>query len=254
MYLIDVLDDGIVRANGFNLFRLTRPFGHLFDRRKNPDISKKRLTLSPSQSVNTKKIRRYSVYLDDKTVARLHCKYASGFKCHALYKTFATYKNAWAYRLFVSKALDYILVHLYDSDKVPDEVSKYIHRLIQLVFESYPFECVYTDCKRIKTVCDLLGIPVEYFEWYLDNVSDSCPVVLEGLLKVHNKIPLNILDDRVLGMLKVEQTNIDPSIFEGKKNYMLLTSMNNYFAGYFLDVCTKYFGGEEVLSVILFSI
>jgi len=256
MYLIDITEGGIVRANGFNIFRLTRPFGHLFDRRKNPNVSKKLLTRCPSETMGSKQILRYSVWLDDKTVARLHCRRGSDFKCHALYKTFATYKQAVAYQLFVAKVLDYILVNLYDRTKVPEEISRYLQKLIQLVFASYQFECMYTDCKRIVSICEYLDIPVTYFEWHLidEPGPQDLSIILEGLLNTHKKIPLNILDHRVLRNVSLDQTNIDSDIFENKKNYMFLTPMNHYFAGYFLEVCVEHFGGKEVLPVILFSI
>jgi len=255
LYLVDLTVSGVVRANGFDLFRLNRPFGHLFDRRKNPNMAKSRLLLSPSSTLTTTKIRKYSVELDNRIIARLHRRHSGGLKCHALYKTITVGKKAKAQQLFVSKALDYILVHLDDSDKVPNDVRKYFSKLIKLVFQSYPFECIYTDCVRLFNLCEDFEIPVEYFSWNLIRHFDCEHIVLlESLFKVYDKIPLNLLDHRFLKDLPFECTDIEPAQFEGKSNYMLLSTMNNYFAGYFLDVCTKRFGGKEVLPIILFSI
>jgi hypothetical protein len=252
MYLFDLTNNGIVKANGFDLFRLKRPFGHLFDRRKNKTMALSYLMLKPSKTVLGSRIRRYSVRLDKQTIARLHCRYSNGLKCHALYKTFATYSNADAYRLFVAKALNYMLTNLY-TEKIPSDIAKYLQRLIQLVFDSFPFECIYTDCHRLEAICKQLEVPVIYIQWNLIK-NPGNDMLLEGLLATHKRIPLNLLDQRYLPSINIEHTDIDPTIFKGKKNYIFLTLMNNYFAGFCLRESTKHFGGKEVLPMSIFSI
>jgi len=256
MYIVTLTADGWVLSNGFRIFRLDQPFAFLFDRRKNPRMVN--LVLPPLDIFKGPYGSRYSIRLNKDIVARLYPKRAGGFRCQALYKTSSALSDAMALILFVSKSLTFIVDNLDDSTVVPFEIHRFLGKLIRLVFRSYAFEKLYTDSESLHRLCTNLGIETQLISWNLlrcgEGLSLDVVRILKPIMYMHKKIPLNVLDHRILRDIEIEDTDINDKVFAGVKDYMFLTSINNYFAGFFRELCVSKFGGRQVLPVILFSI
>jgi len=269
LYIIRVDSDKWVRCNGHKLFRLTRPFRFYANKRR-ASCSISQMIKKPSDTFNSNRTLVYSVVINDVYVGRLYPRWSRGFKCHSIYglEKLGSYNSMGGHRLFKSKALEHIMSELSNEDSTYQEIREYLFKVLLRLYESYNFDCVFTDSYPLAKFLNTYRYPtpVVRSSWSMIKVPSGLGKdltnVIKRILATHGSIPLVFLDYRVLKALKFTDITIQntfrkavvSNLFTSYSNYMFITVQNHFFAGYIGRVLTNIFKRKEVLPLTLFSV
>lgn len=222
--------DGFLQVNELFVANLREPFGGYFDPASAKRSVESRI-IPPSECYTGEKLKAYvfrhpttphlGIMTDIYTTNQL--------SSHCIYKT-----NTTQYKLVRTKFLNQA------TRNPPDNLKTPVNKLLNLLNNSHKFDSITTD---IKFVADFFGVHQISYNLIKFEGEGSRGDSIRELLKTYGKIPLNLLQQELIGLPR-EWTDMDEV-----SNSLIITSTNHMFAGY-IDKCS----GHSCLPVTLFKV
>jgi Zn-finger protein len=203
--------------NGFEIIcNIKTPF-HSVMNNSLMRYSKKELFKTKSESLTSKRMRRYFLHIKDQEYAKFYTVYYKSLKSNAIYKTSSK----------TSKLLKCFAINLIYRQPVTNTVTRSIKKIIKnLIFKIKQQD----DAKII--ISDFLQYKQDFKLTNTEGVLDQkIKKFLDVLLNEYGSIPLNILNKEILEVISAKNTNIDVTWYKNKK-ILVISLQNPYYAGF----------------------